>query len=110
MKGSTGYSDTSLMDVGMLCFLLLMVSSLDTRFSVLAISLGHIDSVSVERVVAGERGKALCLWRVVIGEVDGRLYVSGESCDRRGGWEALRQWREWDRGGGWEALHQWREL
>ena len=78
MKGSTGYSDTSLMDVGMLCFLLLMVSSLDTRFSVLAISLGHIDSVSVERVVTGERGKALCLWRVVIGEVDGRLYVSGE--------------------------------
>lgn len=63
MKGSPGYSHTSLMDVGMQCFLLLMVSSLDPRFSVLAISLGHIYSASVERVVTGERDKALGLWR-----------------------------------------------
>ena len=68
-------------------------------------------STSVERVGQGRwMGGSTSMERVGIGEVDGRLYVSGESCDRRGGWEALRQWREWDRGGGWEALHQWREL
>jgi len=79
MKGSTGYSDTSLMDVGMLCFLLLMVSSLDTIFSVLAISLGHIDCVSGEGCDMGEGQGSVSVERVVIGEVDGRLYVSGES-------------------------------
>lgn len=71
MKGSTGYSHTPLMDVGMLCFLLLMVSSLDTRFSVLAISLGHRLCVSGESCDRGEGQGSVSVERVVIGEVDG---------------------------------------